>query len=203
MEFHDFISHARKHRHSIPPELQEQLAAGQRPTAFFITCADSRVMPATITGAEPGTLFELRTAGNVVPPYAPDSASSEMATIEFAVLQLKVPNIVVCGHSHCGAVGALQAAGRSLEHLPALREWLTKHAGEPRLTTTSQEIDPALREEGQRHLLAQIRTLGEYPFIAERVAAGELAIHGWFYNVSTGEVSTYDTAGAQPGFRRL
>src|SRR3569833_4068041 len=86
---------------------RSRLAAGQRPEALCITCSDSRVVPALITGARPGELFELRTAGNIVPPYASEHPTSEAATNEYAVEVLGVRDIVVCGHSHCGAVGAL------------------------------------------------------------------------------------------------
>ena len=89
------------------PEEFARLAEGQSPQVLFITCSDSRVVPALITGARPGELFELRTAGNIVPPYASEHPTSEAATIEYAVEVLGVRDIVVCGHSHCGAVGAL------------------------------------------------------------------------------------------------
>ncbi|SEQ50230.1 carbonic anhydrase [Lentzea xinjiangensis] len=147
---------------------------------MFITCADSRIVTAAITGAEPGSLFELRTAGNVIPPYSLTAPSSEMATIEFAVLQLGVSEIVVCGHSHCGAVGALHGGG--IDHLPAMRGWLRPRA--PR-----DAADPAMREEGQEHVRVQREVLLSYPFVAERVASGRLRVHGWFYDIETGRVS--------------
>ncbi len=80
---------------------------GQKPSAMFITCSDSRVVPTLLTDSDPGELFEMRTAGNIVPAYDPDAATSEMATIEYAVCVLEVSDIILCGHSHCGAVGAL------------------------------------------------------------------------------------------------
>jgi carbonic anhydrase len=187
MNFEHFVDHARRHPRLMSAHHREQLAAGQQPVALFITCSDSRVVPSRITGAEPGKLFELRTAGNVVPKYAPQSASSEMATIEYAVLQLRVPEIIVCGHSHCGAVSALTAAGRGLEQLPAMRTWL----GTEGLTEqTEREPDPGVRLESKQHLRAQLRTLTEYPFIRDRIDAGDLRLHGWFYEIDTGAVST-------------
>ncbi|WP_243788942.1 carbonic anhydrase [Saccharopolyspora gloriosae] len=164
---------------------RRELATGQQPVALFITCSDSRVMPSKITGAEPGKLFELRTAGNVVPHYVPDSASSEMATIEYAVLQLQVPEIVVCGHSHCGAVTAKCAAGHGLEQLPAMRTWLG--FGEPP-TTALTAPEPGVRSESKAHVREQLDTLFEYPFIRDRVSAGNLRVHGWFYEIDTGLV---------------
>ncbi|GAA4618507.1 carbonic anhydrase [Saccharopolyspora hordei] len=183
MSFEHFVRHARRHSSTVPAARRKQLAAGQRPAALFIGCSDSRVVPSQITGAEPGTLFELRTAGNVVPEYAPHSASSEMATIEYAVLQLRVPDIIVCGHSHCGAVTARTVAGRGLEQLPALRTWLGAGG-----TDGADLTDPGVRAESKQHIRVQLRTLREYPFIRERVEAGELRLHGWFYEIDTGLV---------------
>ncbi|GAA0522132.1 carbonic anhydrase [Saccharopolyspora subtropica] len=187
MSFEHFVNHARRHPAMLSEDRRRQLAAGQKPTALFIGCSDSRVIPSQITGAEPGKLFELRTAGNVVPQYVPDSASSEMATIEYAVLVLRVPDIIVCGHSHCGAVTALTVAGRGLEQLPAMRNWL----GTDGVTDAPPEVaDPGVRSESKRHVQAQLRTLREYPFIADRLAAGDLRLHGWFYEIDTGLVYT-------------
>lgn len=183
MSFEHFVRHARRHPNMLSVDQRRQLAEGQKPAALFIGCSDSRVIPSQITGAEPGTLFELRTAGNVVPDYSPGSGSSEMGTIEYAVLQLRVPEIIVCGHSHCGAVTALTVAGRGLEELPALRSWLGTDA------LTGVEVDdPSVRAESKRHVCEQLRKLREYPFIRSRVDAGELRLHGWFYEIDTGLV---------------
>ncbi|MFI9813664.1 carbonic anhydrase [Saccharothrix variisporea] len=193
MEFRQLVQHARTHAQRRSPETGRRLAAGQSPTALFITCADSRIVPSAITGAEPGSLFELRTAGNVIPEFNPHTASAEMATVEFAVVQLGVSEIVVCGHSHCGAVDALHADRRALTHLPTLMRWLAAHApyrtGRP---------TPGLREEGREHVLAQLRALEAYPFVRDRIAAGELRTHGWFYDIETGEVSLCGADRFQP-----
>src|SRR5215207_6624238 len=126
------IDHARSFRKQSAARSEEfaRLAQGQSPQALFITCSDSRVVPALITGARPGELFELRTAGNIVPPYASEHPTSEAATIEYAVEVLGVNDIVVCGHSHCGAVGAL-VRGDDLTAVPAVRDWLTHAAPRP------------------------------------------------------------------------
>ena len=146
-------------------------------------------MPSRLTGAEPGQLFELRTAGNVVPEYLPHAGSSEMATIEYAVLRLRVSDIVVCGHSHCGAVTAMAAAGRGLSDMPALRSWfgLTGDADGDGLGS-----DPAVRAAGRRHVRAQLAELREYPFIRDRIAKGELGLRGWFFELDTGRVHTLE-----------
>ncbi|MCZ9341796.1 carbonic anhydrase, partial [Streptomyces sp. TRM76130] len=110
------------------------------PDVLFITCSDSRVVPALITGARPGQLFELRTAGNVVPPYTAERPTGEAATIEYAVQVLGVDDIVVCGHSHCGAVGAM-VRGDDLTAVPAVRDWLRYGADQPECTDPA---DPAV-----------------------------------------------------------
>jgi carbonic anhydrase len=188
MNFEHLVHHARRHSHMMPTQHRQRLAAKQEPVALFIACSDSRVVPSQITGAEPGKLFELRTAGNVVPEYAPDSASSEMATIEYAVLGLRVPEIIVCGHSHCGAVTALSSAGRGLEKLPAMRSWLGTDGLAASDSPERSPGDPGVRVESKRHLRAQLRTLLQYPFIEERVETGALRLHGWFYEIDTGSV---------------
>ncbi|MER6092392.1 carbonic anhydrase [Streptomyces bluensis] len=166
------------------PEEFARLAEGQSPQVLFITCSDSRVVPALITGARPGELFELRTAGNIVPPYASDRPTSEACTIEYAVEVLGVQDIVVCGHSHCGAVGAL-VRGDDLTAVPAVRDWLTHAADEPRSTDAA---DPAVAEAVQNHVLAQLLRLRSYPCVEQRLASGQLRLRGWYYEVHTGAV---------------
>ncbi|MFI6559953.1 carbonic anhydrase [Streptomyces sp. NPDC050534] len=169
------------------PEEFAGLAEGQSPQVLFITCSDSRVVPALITGARPGELFELRTAGNIVPPYASEHPTSEACTIEYAVEVLGVRDVVVCGHSHCGAVGAL-VRGDDLTAVPAVRDWLT-HAT-PRPSGTVE--DPAVTEGVQSHVLTQLLRLRSYPYIEKRIDDGQLSLHGWFYEVHTGAVLTHD-----------
>ena len=168
------------------PEEFAPLAQGQSPQVLFITCSDSRVVPALITGARPGELFELRTAGNIVPPYASQHPTSEAATIEYAVEVLGVRDIVVCGHSHCGAVGAL-VRGDDLDAVPAVRDWLN-HAT-PRPAGTVE--DPEVAEGVQSHVLAQVLRLRSYPFIDKKLAEDQLTLHAWYYEVHTGAVRVH------------
>ncbi|GLP63637.1 carbonic anhydrase [Streptomyces sp. SAI-126] len=170
------------------PEEFAKLAEGQSPQVLFITCSDSRVVPALITGARPGELFELRTAGNIVPPYASEHPTSEAATIEYAVEVLGVRDIVVCGHSHCGAVGAL-VRGDDLDAVPAVRDWLN-HAT-PRPAGTVE--DPEVAEGVQSHVLAQVLRLRSYPFIDKKLAEDRLTLHAWYYEVHTGAVRVHRT----------
>ncbi|MEU1056233.1 carbonic anhydrase [Streptomyces sp. NPDC005876] len=166
------------------PEEFARYAEGQSPDVLFITCSDSRVVPALITGARPGQLFELRTAGNVVPPYTADRPTGEAATIEYAVQVLGVQDIVVCGHSHCGAVGAM-VRGDDLTAVPAVRDWLSYGAEPP---PCSDPADPAVSEPVQNHVLAQLLRLRSYPCVERRLAAGGLRLRGWYYEVHTGTV---------------
>ncbi|MGX1272988.1 carbonic anhydrase [Streptomyces phaeoluteigriseus] len=166
------------------PEEFAKLADGQSPEVLFITCSDSRVVPALITGARPGQLFELRTAGNIVPPYVSAPPTGEAATIEYAVEVLGVQDIVVCGHSHCGAVGAL-VRGDDLDSVPAVRAWLAHAADEPPVTDTG---DPTVARAVQHHVLAQLLRLRSYPCVEKRLADGRLRVRGWYYEVHTGAV---------------
>ncbi|MER6222573.1 carbonic anhydrase [Streptomyces sp. 900105755] len=171
------------------PEEFARLAEGQSPQVLFITCSDSRVVPALITGARPGELFELRTAGNIVPPYASTTPTSEAATIEYAVEVLGVRDIVVCGHSHCGAVGAL-VRGDDLTAVPAVRDWLASAGPRP----SGAAEDPAVAEGVQNHVLAQLLRLRSYPCIDRKLTAGELTLRGWYYEVHTGAVREHRAA---------
>ncbi|GGU46699.1 carbonic anhydrase [Streptomyces coeruleorubidus] len=160
------------------------LAEGQSPDVLFITCSDSRVVPALITGARPGELFELRTAGNIVPPHASATPTGEKATIEYAVQVLGAKHIVVCGHSHCGAVGAV-VRHDDLSAVPAVRDWLAHAADEPKCSDTA---DPTVAEAVQNHVLTQLERLRSYPCIEQGLEAGRLQMHGWYYEVHTGTV---------------
>ncbi|MFJ7955722.1 carbonic anhydrase [Streptomyces sp. NPDC096319] len=179
------IDHAR--RFGRRPEEFAALAAGQSPDVLFITCSDSRVVPALITGSRPGQLFELRTAGGIVPPYATGNPSGEAATVEYAVEVLGVEDVVVCGHSHCGAVGSL-VRGDDLSAVPAVRDWLAHAApdGAP-----GRADDPAVAEAVHGHVLAQLLRLRSYPCVDRRLADGRIRLHGWYYEVHTGAVRAY------------
>ncbi|MEV7866856.1 carbonic anhydrase [Streptomyces sp. NPDC088124] len=179
------IDHARSFsvRVAERPDEFRELAAGQSPEALFITCSDSRVIPSLITGARPGELFELRTAGNIVPRYDEARPSGEAATIEYALRVLGVRDIVVCGHSHCGAVGAL-VRGDDLSAVPAVRGWLDLGGGE---LPSAQGLAHCV----QHHAAAQLDTLRGYPAVRERLADGQLSLHAWYYEVDTGAVSSH------------
>jgi carbonic anhydrase len=172
----------------------ERLARGQNPAALFITCSDSRIDPALLTQSEPGDLFVLRNAGNLIPPYG--VSAGEEATIEFAVNGLGVRDIIVCGHSHCGAIKGLLDP-RQVAELPALARWLS--FAEPTLRLVREKyghlkgrqlITAAVRE----NVLVQIANLCTFPAVEERLVRGDLRLHGWSYEIATGEVLGFDPA---------
>src|SRR5262249_4796051 len=154
---------------------------------LFITCSDSRINPNLITQTEPGDLFIIRNAGNILPPHGPYT-SGEEATVEFAVAGLKVRDVIVCGHSHCGAVKGLLNPEKVAE-MPAVAAWL-KHA-EPTWKIISEKYrhleDVALLTAAiEENVLVQIENLRTYPPVAAALAEGRLKIHGWVYKIETG-----------------
>ncbi|MEW2166727.1 carbonic anhydrase [Streptomyces sp. NPDC007084] len=175
------IDHARSFGRR--PEDFASLAQGQSPQALFVTCSDSRVVPALITGARPGQLFELRTAGGIVPPYVLGRPSAEAATVEYAVEVLGVREIVVCGHSHCGAVGAL-VRGEDLTAVPAVRDWLAQAAA----LADAPDEDPAVAEAVRHHVRTQLLRLRSYPCVERALTDRRVRLHGWYYEVHTGAV---------------
>ncbi|KUN77527.1 carbonic anhydrase [Streptomyces griseoruber] len=171
-----------------------RLAEGQYPEALFITCSDSRVIPALITGARPGEIFELRNAGNIVPPHGGKGASGEAATIEYALEVLGVQDIVVCGHSHCGAMGAIKS-GDDLSALPGVDAWL--QLARPRLAPALDGVteDPRLPDVAKLNVVNQLAALRSYPAARRRLDRGRLRLHGWYYEVDTGRVHELDEDG--------
>jgi len=175
-------------------QLFEKLAHGQHPRVLFITCSDSRVDPELLTQAAPGEIFVIRNAGNIVPPYG-STNGGEGATIEYAVQALGINQIVVCGHSHCGAMKGLLKLESIREELPLVYEWL-KHAEATRRLiqehygdrSGEELLDAAIAE----NVLTQIENLRTYPVIHARMFRGELKIYAWIYDIDTGEVTAYD-----------
>jgi len=173
----------------------QQLASTQSPEYLFVTCSDSRVVPSLITQTGPGELFIIRNAGNIVPPFS-NFSGGVSATIEYAVVALNVRHIVVCGHTDCGAMKGILYP-ESVQNMPSVANWL--HHGEaarqvvhdayPQLT--GDDRLPAITRE---NVAAQLRNLATHPCVAARQASGKLQIHGWVYDIATGEVVAYDPA---------
>jgi carbonic anhydrase len=179
-------------------ELFERLAKGQSPETLFITCSDSRIDPNLLTQTEPGELFILRNAGNLVPPYGA-SQGGEAATIEFAVAGLGVKEIIVCGHSHCGAMKGLLDPPPAKD-FPALTHWLS-HAESTRRVVrdkyAGREGASLLNVTIQENVLAQLENLRTHPVVASGLAQDKLKLHGWIYKIETGEVFAYDPQSSQ------
>ncbi|MFD7435785.1 carbonic anhydrase [Streptomyces sp. NPDC059861] len=192
------LDRARSFKRRVDFESDEyrKLVVGQFPDALFITCSDSRVIPALITGARPGEIFELRNAGNIVPPHdGHTAASGEAATIEYALEVLGVQDVVVCGHSHCGAMGAI-THGADLSGLPRVDAWLD-HArpGLQPVLSGARTDDPALREVVQLNVRNQLDVLGGYPAVVRLTGEKRLRLHGWYYEIGTGAVHELDEDG--------
>ncbi|KAA5830517.1 carbonic anhydrase [Saccharopolyspora hirsuta] len=176
-------------------ELFARLATAHRPRTLFISCSDARVVPELITQQEPGELFVIRTAGNLVPAHS-GGADGIAASIEYALDVLGVTDVVVCGHSACGAMTAL-AERQDLSGLPTTAGWL-RHADASLARAAAagwhREVDVLVRH----NVLAQLANLAPHPAVARAVASGRVALHGWVFDIATGEVDELsdDTAPA-------
>jgi carbonic anhydrase len=174
------------------------LAAGQNPDTLFIACSDSRVVPDLLVSTDPGELFMMRNVGNLVPRAAESGRStgdvSEASAIEYALLALGVRNIVVCGHSGCGAMKAA-LSGKAVEGAPNLERWLSNaQAARERLERDGAH-DPSLGRDdqlSQMNVLVQLENLMSYPLVRERVAAGTLFLGGCWFRIATGDMYAYE-----------
>jgi carbonic anhydrase len=175
-----------------------QLALGQRPDTLFIACSDSRVVPNLFASSDPGDLFVVRNVGNLIPPCdragRSTSDESEAAAIEFALLNLPVSEIIVCGHSECGAMRTI-AEGTAVAQAPNLMSWL-RHGKEG-----LQKLESGCRlghqlarhnQLSQLNVLEQIEHLKTYPVVRERVKEGRLRLHGWWFDIKEADVYEYD-----------
>ncbi len=185
-------------RQKLLPNYREKfarLAHAQNPDSLFITCSDSRVAPNWFASTDPGDLFVIRNVGNLIPSCGENGHStadeSEAAAIEFAIINLGVSDIIVCGHSDCGAMHALMK-GREKIEAPNLRAWL-RH-GEPtlaRMPATKTGLNP-VNTLSQLNVLQQLEHLKSYPIVHERLETNRLKLHGWWFELSTANVYTFD-----------
>ena len=180
----------------------EKLAIGQQPRALFLTCADSRIDPSLITQTDPGDLFICRNAGNIVPPHS-SMTGGMTASIEYAVAALNVPHLIVCGHSHCGAMAALMHP-ESTAGLPHTNNWLSYAQAAVQVV---EALYPQASEEDrlqaliEHNVLVQLQNLRTHPHVAARLATSRIQLHGWIYMIESGEVLAFDEASRQ--FRPL
>lgn len=186
-------------RHSLPAYRSTfaRLAKSQSPDCLFITCADSRVVPNLLVSMDPGDLFVMRNVGNMVAPGDEQGQSvgdrSEAAAVEYSLLHLPVTDVVVCGHSSCGAMKAL-LAGTPDARAPNLGDWLDLGRGAlqslDRPGRVGEGLEPADRL-SQLNVLQQLRHLSSYPLVRERLAAGTLRLHGWWFDIGNAQVHAY------------
>jgi carbonic anhydrase len=169
---------------------------GQSPEALFITCCDSRVVPILITHGQPGDLSIYRNIGNFVPPYteAPLDGTGVAAAVEYAVLHLHVRDIIVCGHSDCGAMKALYEDRSHFAETPHLAEWLKN--GDRTLKVVSDNYPDKSKEErlaitAEENVLVQMENLRTYPVVQKAAREGRIHVHAWFFEIGTGKVFRY------------
>lgn len=175
-------------------ELFESLSHGQKPGVLFITCSDSRIDPNLITQTDVGELFVIRNAGNIIPPYGAANGG-EGATLEYAIQALGIEQIVVCGHSHCGAMKGLLHLNKLQEDLPLVYDWLRHTEATRRLLKDNYkgyDDDELLEIAIAENVLTQIENLKTYPVVHSRLYQDKLNIYGWIYYLETGEVLAYD-----------
>ncbi|MFK8260577.1 carbonic anhydrase [Erwinia sp. AnSW2-5] len=173
-------------------ELFRSLASSQNPKALFISCSDSRLVPELVTQQDPGQLFVIRNAGNIVPSFGPEPGGVS-ATIEYAVVALGVTDIVICGHSNCGAMKAI-ATCQCLDPMPAVAHWLhysdaAKAVVEKRTYATEEERVNAMVQE---NVIAQLNNIKTHPCVAVGLRNNALRLHGWVYDIESGVIKALE-----------
>lgn len=174
----------------------EKLSTGQTPEALFITCSDSRIETAMITQTDPGELFICRNAGNIVPPHTMNTGGMT-ASIEFACTALNVPHIVICGHTECGAMKGAIGNPDDLEALPHIKEWLGySKAAVDVVRAVGDDLDDneKMKLLLEQNVILQLQHLKTHPAVAVRLAKGDLRLHGWVYDIKSGDINAWDEA---------
>lgn len=178
--------------------LNQVAQQGQAPQALFIGCADSRIMPEHLLGLKPGEIFMLRNVANIVPTYH-QTEIGIVSTLEFAVLNLAVPHIIVCGHTDCGGIKGLDEL-IDMSRQPALSRWLDLARPSQRdVDFTMRDLSAEARHLAivERNVVNQLGNIKSYPFIRERLETHQLCLHGWVYHLETQQFSVYDPGSGQ------
>lgn len=175
-----------------------RLALGQRPNALFVCCSDSRVAPNVFASTDPGDLFVVRNVGNLVPASDDYGRSlsdrSEAAAIEFAITTLQVRDLIICGHSECGAMHALLGGLENVPY-PNLKSWIATAQPALRRCRAGEEIDPGLSDVNrlsQLNVLEQASHFTTYPFVRDLIDAGKVSVHAWWFDIARAEVLAFD-----------
>jgi carbonic anhydrase len=180
---------------SLHKNLFEELAHGQQPRILFITCSDSRIDPNLITQAQVGELFVIRNAGNMIPAYGATNGG-EGAALEYAVEALGIQDIIVCGHSHCGAMKGLLKMDSLAEKMPLVYDWLKQAEATRRLVKENYadlQGEQLLEITVAENILTQLENLHTYPVIRSKIHQNKLSLYGWIYRIETGEILAYDS----------
>ncbi len=177
-------------------EMFKELGRHQKPHTLFVGCSDSRLVPNLITQTHPGELFIIRNVANIVPPYRiTEEYVATTSAVEYAVQELNVDSIVVCGHSNCGGCAAMNMTEEQLAHMPHVRKWLAVSKEVKGRVDRLMQGDSAEEREWlteQVNVLVQMRNLLTYPYIRSRYEAGELNIYGWYYIIETSEIYNFN-----------
>ncbi|WP_426809062.1 carbonic anhydrase [Pseudomonas sp. WOUb67] len=191
----DIIDGFLKFQKNAYPErikLFKDLANQQSPRALFISCSDSRLVPELVTQREPGDLFVIRNAGNIVPSYGPEPGGVS-ASVEYAVAALQVSDIVICGHSDCGAMTAI-ATCKCLDHMPAVAGWL-RYADSARVVNEAHNhFGPQAKVEAmvRENVIAQLANIQTHPSVRLALEEGRVTLHGWIYDIESGLIEAFD-----------
>ena len=195
------VDGVRRFRDDAYPERETmfaRLATEQKPQTLLIACADSRVVPELITQTNPGELFVCRNIGNIVPAYG-EMLGGVSAVVEYACVALEVTDIIVCGHSDCGAMKALLDPDTpTLAKMPTVTSWLRNaHAARSVVEATQPDLVGPERVQAliEQNVRTQVAHLGTHPSVAGRLATGKLAVHGWVYGIETGTITTMQGPG--------
>ena len=191
----DIIDGFLKFQRNAFPEragLFKDLANRQSPRALFISCSDSRLVPELVTQREPGDLFVIRNAGNIVPSYGPEPGGVS-ASVEYAVAALQVSDIVICGHSDCGAMTAI-ATCKCLDHMPAVAAWL-RYADSGRVVNEArkhQDLQAKVASMVRENVIAQLANIQTHPSVRLALEEKRVTLHGWVYDIETGCIQAVD-----------
>ncbi|MFL1501909.1 MULTISPECIES: carbonic anhydrase [unclassified Pseudomonas] len=191
----DIIDGFLKFQRSAFPEragLFKDLANQQSPRALFISCSDSRLVPELVTQREPGDLFVIRNAGNIVPSYGPEPGGVS-ASVEYAVAALQVSDIVICGHSDCGAMTAI-ATCKCLDHMPAVAGWL-RYADSGRVVNEARKhVDQPAKVASmvRENVIAQLANIQTHPSVRLALEEKRVTLHGWVYDIESGCIQAFD-----------
>lgn len=173
-------------------KLFKKLASNQNPKTLFISCSDSRLVPELVTQREPGELFVIRNAGNIVPPFGPEPGGVS-ATVEYAVMALGIRDIVVCGHSDCGAMTAV-ATCKCLDHMPAVAGWL-RYADSAKVVNEARkhpDLPSKVASMVRENVIAQLANIQTHPSVRLALEEGRLTLHGWVYDIESGRIDAFD-----------